>query len=74
MWLQAVSRRWVEQAGQFVTDELIHLADGVSMQSTAQSAARLQLPTHTAFHERAEALAPLLQVVFLHHALTATQL
>ena len=73
-WLQAVSRRWVERAGQFVTDELIHLADGVSMQSTTQSAARLQLPTHTAFHERAEALAPLLQVFFLCISLTANQL
>lgn len=52
----------MERAGQFVTDELIHLADGVSTQNTVQSAARLQLPTHTAFHERAEALAPLLQV------------
>ncbi|CAL5219240.1 g1034 [Coccomyxa viridis] len=61
--LQAVSRRWVERAGQFVTDELIHLADGVSMQNTVHSASRLQLPVHTAFHERAEALAPLLQVI-----------
>lgn len=60
--VQAVSRRWVERAGQFVTDELIHLADGANTLSTVQSAARLQLPTHTAFHERAEALAPLLQV------------
>ena len=65
--LQAVSRRWVERAGQFVTDELTHLADGVSSQSTVQSAARLQLPTHTAFHERAEALAPLLQVTTSIH-------
>ena len=64
----------MERAGQFVTDELIHLADGVSTQSTTQSAARLQLPTHTAFHERAEALAPLLQVIFLPYALTARQL
>lgn len=64
--LQAVSRRWVERAAQFVTDELIHLADGVSTQNTVQSAARLQLPTHTAFHERAEALAPLLQVAAQH--------
>jgi hypothetical protein len=60
--MQAVSRRWVERAGQFVTEELTHLADGVSSQSTVQAAALLQLPTHTAFHERAEALAPLLQV------------
>ena len=52
----------MERAGQFVTDELIHLADGVSMQNTVHSASRLQLPVHTAFHERAEALAPLLQV------------
>ena len=52
----------MERAGQFVTEELIHLADHVSSQNTLQSAARLQLPTHTAFHERAEALAPLLQV------------
>ena len=52
----------MERAGQFVTDELIHLADGVSMQNTMQSTTHLQLPTHTAFHERAEALAPLLQV------------
>ena len=64
----------MERAGQFVTDELIHLADGVSMQSTTQSAARLQLPTHTAFHERAEALAPLLQVFPLCNGLTADEL
>ena len=59
----------MERAGQFVTEELIHLADGVSSQNTVQSAARLQLPTHTAFHERAEALAPLLQVAARFSAL-----
>ncbi|EIE25400.1 hypothetical protein COCSUDRAFT_46702 [Coccomyxa subellipsoidea C-169] len=62
--LQTLSRIWVERAARFVTDELTRLADGASSHTgSAHSAARLQTPDHSAFHERAEALAPLLQVV-----------
>jgi hypothetical protein len=57
-----MSRIWVERAAQFVTEELTHLAEGaVAHTGSAASAARLQLPDHSRFHERAEALAPLLQ-------------
>lgn len=60
---QTLSRIWVERAARFVTDELTRLADGASSHTgSAHSAARLQTPDHSAFHERAEALAPLLQV------------
>ncbi|CAL8460642.1 g172 [Coccomyxa elongata] len=62
--LQMLSRIWVERAARFVTDELTRLAEGASAHtSSAHNAARLQTPDHSRFHERAEALAPLLQVV-----------
>lgn len=61
---QMLSRIWVERAARFVTDELTRLADGASAHtSSAHNAARLQTPDHSRFHERAEALAPLLQVL-----------
>ncbi len=47
-----------------MTEELTRLADGASAHtSSAHNAARLQTPDHSRFHERAEALAPLLQVL-----------
>ena len=59
---QTLSRIWVERAAQFVTEELSHLADGAASHAAALHApARLALPDHSRFHQRAEALAPLLQ-------------
>ncbi len=61
---QTMSRIFVDRAARFVTEELTRLADGASTHTgSLHTAARLQVPDHSKFHERAEALAPLLQVL-----------
>lgn len=60
----------MDRAARFVTEELNRLADGAnSTTGFLHSAAKLQAPDHSKFHERAEALAPLLQVKFAGHIL-----